>query len=65
LVVVIYTSSPLMGRFYIMTMTMKELEVLEFILTALRAGDFMVDFQQIPVFEEQMAADAFSLLSFE
>jgi hypothetical protein len=46
-------------------MAMEKLEVVEFILTALRARDDMVDFQQIPVFEKQMAAGTFSLLSLE
>jgi len=34
LVVVIYTSSTIVGRFYIMAMTMEKLEIVEFIFTA-------------------------------
>jgi hypothetical protein len=46
-------------------MAMEKLEIMEFILAALRAGDFMVDFQQIPVLEEQTAAGALASLSLE
>jgi hypothetical protein len=46
-------------------MALEKLEVVEFILTTFGAGDFMIDFQPIPVFEKQMAAGPFSLLSLE
>lgn len=45
LVVVIYTSSTIIGRFYIVTRVMEELETVDFILSALSARDEMVDFQ--------------------
>jgi hypothetical protein len=45
LVVVIHTSPAILGRFGIMAMTMKQLEVFELIQTALRARKDVVDFQ--------------------
>jgi hypothetical protein len=48
-----------------MTMPMEKLEVVELILTALRAGDLMVDFQQISILKKQLTMGTFPFLSLE
>jgi hypothetical protein len=45
LVFVTHTSPAILGRFGIMAMTMKQLEVFELVQTALRAREDVVDFQ--------------------
>jgi hypothetical protein len=44
-VFVTHTSPAILGRFGIMAMTMKQLEVFELVQTALRAREDVVDFQ--------------------
>jgi hypothetical protein len=63
LVVIIDTLSAIFGRFHIVAVAMKKLEVGEFIFPALGTGKNMVDFQQIPVLQEQLAVSTTALIS--
>ena len=56
---------PILICFQGVAMSMEKMLVIDSIAPALRARMNMVDFQQISMFEEQVAEWAFSLLSFE
>jgi hypothetical protein len=62
LVVVIYTS--ILSGFGVVAMTMEQLQILEIILAAFRAGNDMVDFQQVSILKKQTAVTTHPFLSF-